>query len=161
MFNVEKFLHSDLVNIYKGEDDFENLIRFATKKLIDLEYIHSTYIKAIKKREKEFPTGLATRTYGVAIPHTDPCHIKKPFIYIIKLEKPIKFIQMGTVDQYVDVKYVFLLGFKQGEEQLQLLEALMSMFTNDSIMKQLEKEDAPDTILNIVSDFLLKKERNA
>lgn len=153
---AEELLQEDLVDIYEG-GDFKKLIEFAAKKLINLEYVRSTYIKAIQQREQEFPTGLVTSSYGVAIPHTDPSHIKKPFIYVIKSEQPIKFGQMGTIDEFVDVKYVFLLGFTKGADQLQLLQSLMTMFMNNHVMKELKEENNSQEILKIVNNFFIKE----
>lgn len=65
--------------------------------LIKEGYAKESYIQALITREQEFPTGLDVDGVGVAIPHTDVSHVIKPGIAIAVLEKPIDFIQMGSV----------------------------------------------------------------
>ncbi len=158
MIITEKMFYPELVDIYQGTNNFEELINFATEKLAEMNFIETSYPWALKEREQEYPTGLQTTSFAVAIPHTDPSHIKKTFIYVIKLKPPIRFGQMGTTDQFVAAHYAFLLGFNKGEEQLQLLKNLMEMFMDQKVMKQLAQTADTATILETVTDFFkLKK----
>lgn len=153
MIITKNMFHSDLVDIYEKDTDFSGLVDFVSQKLSQLNFIQDSYPNALKEREKEYPTGLETPTFAVAIPHTDPTHIKEPFIYIVKLQQEVSFGQMGTTEEYIQAKYAFFLGFNKGEDQLQLLQTLMSMFSNIEVMDALESEINKEKILAIVTNF--------
>lgn len=153
MIITKKMFHPELVAIHEKATDFSGLVDFVSQKLSQLNFIQNSYPKAIKEREKEYPTGLETPTFAVAIPHTDPTHIKEPFIYIVKLKQAVSFGQMGTTEEFIQAKYAFFLGFDKGEDQLQLLQTLMAMFTNSEVMSALESETNEAKILEIVTNF--------
>lgn len=153
MIITKNMFHPDLVDIYEKDTDFSGLVDFVSQKLSQLNFIQDSYPNALKEREKEYPTGLETPTFAVAIPHTDPTHIKEPFIYIVKLQQEVSFGQMGTTEEYIQAKYAFFLGFNKGEDQLQLLQTLMSMFSNIEVMDALESEINKEKILAIVTNF--------
>ncbi|GCF92712.1 PTS sugar transporter subunit IIA [Enterococcus florum] len=153
MIITKKMFHLNLVDIYEKDTDFSGLVDFVSQKLSQLNFIQDSYPNAIKEREKEYPTGLETPTFAVAIPHTDPTHIKEPFIYIVKLQQEVSFGQMGTTEEYIQAKYAFFLGFNKGEDQLQLLQTLMAMFSNIEVMDALESEINKEKILEIVTNF--------
>ncbi|MBO0453316.1 MULTISPECIES: PTS sugar transporter subunit IIA [Enterococcus] len=158
MIITDKMFYPELIDVYDGESALDTLVDYAANRLAELGFIETTYQKALKEREREYPTGLQTPSLAVAIPHTDPSHIKQPFIYIIKLANPVTFGQMGTTDEFVSAKYAFFLGFDKGEDQLQLLQKLMAMFMDETVMLRLEKEVDKKEILTLVTQFF-KAER--
>lgn len=157
MIITDKMFYPELIDVYDGGNESEALIDYATAKLADMEFIETTYQQALKEREREYPTGLQTPSFAVAIPHTDPSHIKKPFIYVIKLMNTVTFGQMGTTDEFVNAKYAFFLGFDKGEDQLKLLQNLMAMFMNEDVMAELETECNRAGILETVTNFFKKE----
>lgn len=150
---MDGYLHKELVAILDEENGQAEYLHLIAEKLKDQGYVEDSYEEAIIQREKEFPTGLQTSSIGVAIPHTDPQHIKKPFISILKLKTPVRFGQMGTIDQFVDVSYLFMLGFEKGEHQLILLQNLMKMFTDEEAMEKLINSNDEAEIYQIVTDY--------
>ncbi|MEB3363602.1 PTS sugar transporter subunit IIA [Lactobacillus sp. R2/2] len=83
------------------------------------------------QKRKEFPTGLMTKNFNIAIPHADPENVNAPFIYILRLAKPIVVEQMADREK-IKVKDVFILGIKDGRKQVDVLAALMNLFMNDA-----------------------------
>ena len=47
-------------------------------------YIASGWLDAVRTRENAYPTGLAMPAANIAIPHTDPGFVAKPYIAVIK-----------------------------------------------------------------------------
>ncbi|MBP2097678.1 PTS sugar transporter subunit IIA [Enterococcus rivorum] len=137
MVLATNYLNEELVDILTIEGDQEEYFEKVYEKLNQLDYIEDGYLDAIIEREKEYPTGLQTPFLAVAIPHTDPEFIKKPFIYLVKLKSPITFGQMGTTDTKIQVDCTFVLGMEKGEEQLVILQSLMKMFSNEEVMNKL------------------------
>lgn len=145
---------ADIIEIDGGQDEFFSYI---FQKLKQENYVAESFLDALREREKEYPTGLKTHFMGVAIPHTDPQHIKKPFIFIAKLKEPIKFGQMGSVDEQVEVQYAFVLGFDKGEQQLVLLQNLMMMFSDEETMNRLSEAISEKEMYTIVKQYYINK----
>ncbi len=128
----------------------EDALKFLGQRLFDKQYVKESYIEAVIAREKKYATGLPTEIYGVAIPHTDIVHVNEPGIAIGILNKPVKFIMMGTEDTEIDVKVVFMLAVKEPKEQLQLLEKLMTVFQDKSMLNNIVNlnEESMSDLLN-------------
>ena len=47
-------------------------------------YIASGWLGAVRTREDAYPTGLAMPAANIAIPHTDPGFVAKPYIAVVK-----------------------------------------------------------------------------
>lgn len=150
--------YSDLFDskLIKLNQEFESqreLFEYVSDILEEENYTEDTFFDAIREREKVFPTGLQTDMVNLAIPHTDVLHVKRPFIFVVTLNKPIKFIQMGTFDECVDIDTVFVLGIKEPQEQVGLLSNIMTQFRNKYFI------DAFNGIVNISKmEELLKNE---
>ena len=87
----------------------EQFFEEATKKLKMLEYVEDSFESAIMTREMSFPTGLELGHINIAIPHTDPQHVK-PFVAAYQLNNPIEFVQMATTDSLVPCELILILG---------------------------------------------------
>lgn len=118
----------------------ESAADFLQKTIPQLEkegYVNKQYLQGILKREEEFPTGLATKTYPVAIPHGFPENVIKPGIFVFKMDVPIPFKQMGSDNETVEVKMIFLLIVTRAEDQVLLLQALVNKFMDQAEMDRL------------------------
>ena len=117
----------------------EDALRFIASKLVEKEYVKESYVDAVIERERVYPTGLPTETYGVAIPHTDIVHVNEPGIGIAFLQEPVPFVMMGTDDVEITVKAIFMLAVKEPKAQLHLLEKLMDIFQDQQVLKDMLK----------------------
>lgn len=144
---------SKLIKLNQKFESQRELFEYVSDILEEENYTEDTFFDAIREREKVFPTGLQTDMVNLAIPHTDVIHVKRPFIFVVTLNKPIKFIQMGTFDEWVDIDTVFVLGIKEPQEQVGLLSNIMTQFRNKYFI------DAFNGIVNISKmEELLKNE---
>lgn len=130
---ISKELIFNNVNVTNREE----ALRFLASKLVEKEYVKDSYVEAVLERERVYPTGLPTETYGVAIPHTDIVHVNEPGIGIAFLEEPVTFIMMGTDDVEITVKAIFMLAVKEPKEQLHLLEKLTDVFQDQQVLKDM------------------------
>ena len=130
------------------EDVFTTLAGEFIKKGVAKE----TFVQGLKDREAVFPTGLRLNNMGVAIPHTDIVHVNKAQIGFMTLDAPIRFREMGTEDQYVDVQVIFMLALKEPHQQLETLQALMALFMNDELMEKLQKVDNYEDYYQIIKE---------
>lgn len=112
----------------------EEVLKTMADKLYEAELVEPSFYNGILNREEVFPTGLFVDPYGIAIPHTDADRVKKPQIAFASLKRPVKFKQMGNQDNEVDVSLVFMLALKKAEEQIQMLQKLMDVFQNQTLL---------------------------
>lgn len=147
---MNQFLNEELVFIHKhylnSDDLFENIGEEITAK----GFGTSHFIEKIKEREENFPTGLNLGHYGVAIPHTDPEFITEQFISVATLEEPVIFKSMDNIEVEVPVSLVFILGLKKAENQLIVLQNLMKIIQNETLVRQLIQEKNVQKLLNII-----------
>jgi galactitol PTS system EIIA component len=105
--------------------------------LLSENLVYGDFKQGILDRESQFPTGLPTVPFGVAIPHTDPDKVKESQIAFASLNKPVKFQMMGSSGAEVDVSIIFVLAIKNADEHLGTLQKLIEMFQNESLIKSL------------------------
>ena len=125
--------------------------------LLGKNYVKESYTDAVLTREKSFPTGLRTLDVHVAIPHCDVGHCLQAGIAIGVLESPVEFTEMATLDQYVEVKIIFLLAITEPEQQVVWLARLVDLFQTPGFLLDLSKAENSETGYQIVIDALIKE----
>lgn len=131
-------------------DNAEEAIRFGADKLYQAGYIKETFADSVVEREKEFPTGLPTEPFGIAIPHTDRSFVKKSGVCCMKMKKPVSFQQMGNGDETIAAHFVLLLAISDSSEHMNLLSGLMELFTNKELLMKLEQAKSEEEIIAIL-----------
>jgi PTS system galactitol-specific IIA component len=132
------------VNVFTEEEAFE----IVANRLSGLGMVNDNYLKGITTREKEFPTGLITQHLNIALPHSDPEYVNKPFIFIARLENDVTCKQMGD-SQEMSVRDLFFLGIKNGKEQVGLLQAIMNLFMNETFVEQYRLAESPEAVYKL------------
>lgn len=130
------------------EDVFETM----GGKLIEEGRCEKTYIQALKDRERIFPTGVLVQDTGVAIPHTDPEHVKESAIAIATLKNPVKFYHMGTnPEEGIEVKVSFVIMLAiAGREHLDVLQKAIQLIQDQEVLQKLIKAENAKEIIEIV-----------
>ena len=129
----------------------ENLFQEVGKKLYEMGYVKDSFANALSEREKNFPTGLATEPFQVAIPHTDSIHVQKEAIACIRLLNPIKFRDVGDDENEVDAEFVFVLCILEPEKQVDILKALVDTLSNEEIMRSIKTSENSDKVYEILT----------
>lgn len=96
--------------------------------------VKDTYCQAVIEREREYPTGVPTAYYDVAIPHSQSDHVLIPGLAVAKMHKSVQFYSMGAEDEPLQAEVVILLAVKDPESQLNMLRSLMGLFENENAM---------------------------
>nr|WP_238990175.1 PTS sugar transporter subunit IIA [Streptococcus uberis] len=146
---VAQLVREDLLNHHLKAKDKSHLLELLSDDLFEKGYVLDSFKEAIIKREGDFPTGLQLEEVAVAIPHTYSEHVKKPFLYINKLEETIPFIQMGTDDEIVQVSYVIVLGITEPHKQTGLLVELMEIFGDSEFLDQLQEAKSEEDLYHL------------
>ncbi|MDE4542172.1 PTS sugar transporter subunit IIA [Thermoanaerobacterium sp. R66] len=134
----------------KSQDDVFDVLY---KKLFENGYVKETYLEAVKKREKVFPTGLLLNKYNVAIPHTDPEHVIKPAIAVATLKKPVIFKNMANPLEDVLVNIIFMIALNESHSQVEMLQQLIQLIQDDSLLEKIIGEDGGDGIITSIKMY--------
>ncbi|MFD2831398.1 PTS sugar transporter subunit IIA [Corticicoccus populi] len=150
----EKLFDKELMMLDANFENQRILFKEVSKDLLKKGFVTETYADALNLREKEFPTGLETAHCKIAIPHTDVKHVKKPFIYLVKLDEEIVFNNMGDMSQSFGVKAVLFLGIKEPAEQIKLLSKLMENFIEKSFSDLIFEEKNKNELEIKLNNFI-------
>lgn len=131
---------TDLTNIFVNVEltNFEAIIEFAATPLLANDDVAKIYPAEVVKREADFPTGLPTEPFGVAIPHTNPEFVFRNKVTIITLKKPITMKVMGSPSETVEVSILFLLALGESNKQLNVLQKLMKIMSNQDLLNRIK-----------------------
>lgn len=155
---ISQLVNKTLINLEGVGEDKKKLLQKLSKTLFDKGFVTDGFASAIMEREEEFPTGLRLEKTAVAIPHTYSEYVKKPFIYIVKLSKPITFIQMGTSDEEVPVNFVIVLGISEPKNQTGLLVELMNIFGQDEFITKLQNSKSEEEVYQLFVTVEMEEE---
>src|SRR5690625_2466078 len=106
----------------------EEVIRTLGSKLHKKGYVTDGFVKGAIEREQEYPTGLPTAPYGIAIPHTDADKVIEAQIAFANTKNPIPFQSMSDASVQVNVNVIFMIAMNKPEKQLEMLQKLMGKF---------------------------------
>ena len=133
-------------------ETWEDVMKSLGQKLINEGYTKESYIDALLTREKDFPTGLDIEGLGVAIPHTDVSHVNKAGIAIGVLKKPVTFIQMGSDDEEIGVKLVFMLAVTDPNAHIDELQRIIEIIQDKDVLEKLFTVTDKDTIIEVIKE---------
>lgn len=118
--------------------------------------VNDSFLENVLKREEVYPTGLLVNGVGIAIPHTDSEYVKKSQLGFMSLESPVVFNEMGTLDKEVEVNLIFMLALKEAHEQLSMLQQLIEMFQNESVISSLFEIETEEEFIKLMESQNLK-----
>lgn len=131
---------------------YEDVMRAVGQKVTAEGFAKESYVDALINREKDFPTGLDIDGFGVAIPHTDVSHVNKAATAIAILKNPVTFVQMGTDDDYVDAKVVFVLAVDDPKGHLEQLQRIISIIQDKNVLEKLTQVNEASEIINVIKE---------
>lgn len=115
------------INVADGAafKNYDEVLKHIHEKHLAEGIVRESYLKALREREADYPTGILLDGYAVAIPHCDSQHAVNPAIYIIRLPQEIE-VNQADGDEKLRVRLVINLVVTHPSEQLQLLKALFN-----------------------------------
>lgn len=123
------------------------------QRLLDNDVVKPGFIPAILKREEDYCTGLAFAEMGIALPHTDAEHVKKPCVGIASLRKAVTFQSMGMPNVPCEVEMLFMLGITEPETQLKFLTTLMVTFQTAGRLNALKACKTPEKLTELFKSY--------
>lgn len=137
--SYKEMFDEQLIGTQLEGDSEETIFENVAAHLENLGFVNEGYLKGIVTRERQFPTGLITQHLNIALPHSEPEYVEKPFVYIARLKDEITVKQMGD-SQDMGVKDLFFLGIKDPKEQVGLLQAFMELFMKEKFVAEYKAE---------------------
>ncbi|MDR2340278.1 MAG: PTS sugar transporter subunit IIA [Deltaproteobacteria bacterium] len=143
-------LDKDLV--FTGIDGTESndILKYLGGALVKSGYCKESFVDALAKRESQNPTGIDMSGFGIAIPHTDISHVIKDGIAIGTLNNPVRFVAMGTDDEFVDVKVVFALAITDPIAHLAQIQTLISILQDPNVLESIWLSNSPEAIIGTI-----------
>lgn len=145
-------LQKSLILMEMEADDSQDVFKQLGGALIKEGYAKDSYIDALAAREKDYPTGLDIDGFGVAIPHTDVSHVNKAGTAIAVLKSPVTFIQMGTDDEEVEVKLVFMLSVTDPNAHIDELQKILAIIQDTNVLDQIANAKDAQKIIEIIKE---------
>lgn len=106
----------------------DDVLGYVADRMYALDMVTSEFKEAVIAREKKYPTGLPSPAIDIAVPHTDPQHVRKSFIAVVRTQNGIPFTEMSTTESSLDAHIMFILGFKNNKNQVKVLQVLVQEF---------------------------------
>jgi PTS system galactitol-specific IIA component len=154
---ISEFFNNELVVTNFDAKCKEDVFDVLYKKLYENGFVKESYLEAIKKREKNFPTGLQLNRYNVAIPHTDPEHVVKPAIAVATLKNPVIFKNMANPLEDVEVSLVFMIALNEAHSQVEMLQQLVQLIQNDNLLEKIIRANGGGEIINLIVETFENK----
>lgn len=149
---LKEILFPECILTHVKADNKEQALRQLFEVLLRTGKVKPTFYDAVLEREREYPTGLALETWNAAIPHVVPAHVEHSALGIAILEKPVTFQRMDDDDATVEVKVIFNIALDSNGKQLDILQQIMGIVSDPTIMGQLAQADTPQDVLNILQE---------
>lgn len=154
---ISEFFQNELIVTNLDVESKEEVFKVLFKKLYDNGFVKESFLDAIIKREKSFPTGLQLKKYNVAIPHTDPEHVIKPAIAVATLSNPVIFKNMANPLEDVLVNIIFMIALNESHSQVEMLQQLIQLIQNDVFLEKIISLEGGDEIINLVVETFKNK----
>jgi len=123
--------------------------------LEDRGMVKESFRNAIKEREKNYPTGINTAQFGVAIPHVDPKHVLKNAVLTVTLEVPVEFGMMGgEPSDRVKVECLLVLLINDLDRHLKTLIKFMKILQNQQDLILLRNARCEMEIRQVLSGYI-------
>lgn len=145
-------LKSSLIMTELEAESFEDVMGRMGGTLVHEGYAKKSYVEALIAREKEFPTGLDVNGVGVAIPHTDVSHVNKEGTAIGVLKQPVAFTQMGTDDEKVEVRLVFMLAVVNPDAHIDQIQRIVAIIQDTAVLNRLLEVNDAKQIVEIIRE---------
>lgn len=113
------------------------------------------YTAALLRREQEFPTGLPTMPYGVAIPHADGQYVIRSGLAVCTLSTPIPFQEMGNPIGVVSVRLAILIALPMAQQraQAEVLQWLLSLIQRHTFLHVMAESDSVAQIMEAFQQY--------
>lgn len=137
--NVEAGLKESfkIIGLFLDGNNKEETILQIAKIMYSQGLVCEEYGKKVLEREIDFPTGLPTSPIYVAIPHSDKIYAYQSAVAVTRVNKPVRFRNMGAPEEELSVDLILLLAVPPHEDQVLMIQAVMEIVQNQQALTNL------------------------
>lgn len=143
-------LRPELVFFDVDAKDEHELFEQLGERLRPLGCITDDWLERIESREGQYPTGLHTKTIGIALPHADGC-VREQYIAVVKPVRPVVFRPMAGIGGPVEASLVLNLGVTRDGGQVEVLQQLMNVFMDEDSVAEIMAQTTPEGMVRALS----------
>ena len=114
----------------------EEVLSALSDRLCEKGFVKASFKEAVIERERTFPTGLPSQI-PVAIPHTDAEHNLHSALAMAVLKEPVLFHLMGSDEDTIPVRLVFMLTLSEPEAPANWIGRLTDLIRNRPLLESL------------------------
>ena len=137
--DLKEVIHSRYISISADRRYKDELLDEMIGRLLVDGYVEPGFVLRVYKREGMMTTVL---NGGIAIPHGSPEHVRKPVIAVTKLDTPVAWDGINTVD------LIFVLALD--EKSKKYFEQLYQIISDESMVSALRECKRPEEIYHIL-----------
>lgn len=155
LLNWIQWLHPERIVMQENYSSAEDTLRsMATFLKEDVDVI-AGYPDALVRRERNYPTGLPTEPFGVAIPHADGRYVMRPNLVVSTLKTPVAFHEMGNPQNLVMVKLVILIALpgENPNDQTRILQGIAGLIQNPGFLRDVDECREGAQLLNLFGRY--------
>lgn len=152
MVNISELIDNGKV-YFSNKKNREDLYAYLADSLQNDGYVQDTFLEALKIREAQFPTGIVSHDYNIALPHVDAQHVKRNALIIVILDEPIKFNRMDKLNEVIDVKVIFMLLIKDVKYHMQTISDLAKLWFNNDFMTSILTVKGKKELIALVKQY--------
>jgi len=151
---MSQAIFEELVDVGVETKDAIDAIRQLGTRFEQAGFVKDSYVEAVAAREAKYPTGLQLENMGICMPHTKGAHVNRPAVGVFKLKSPVTFSHMGDPDTKVQAELVFMMAILNSDEQLDLLQKVMKVFTNRQAMAEFKAAQSKQELLEVSKRYI-------
>lgn len=144
------YLKEPLIFVQEIYDSRDELLEQVYQRAFNLGWVREDFLSRIKEREETFPTGIQLQNLGAAIPHTDSECVLQEFVAVVTNERPVVFNNMEDKAVQVKTDIVFVLGLNQPHAQLEMLQSLMGLLQNETLLSEMLLASNEVSLLEVI-----------
>jgi PTS system galactitol-specific IIA component len=138
----------------------DEVIKSLCARLQACGYVGDSYCAAVIEREKQYPTGLPTQPFAIALPHADHAGVLKSALALAVLEEPVTFRAMDFPTNELPVRLVLLLAVANPENQMPTLRWVLKVMQDREIVASLVDAHNPEDVLTILAPIMEKEAKS-
>jgi len=145
----------DVVVVSKlSATDWREALKRLCEYAVNNGYAKKTLVDAILNRERRCPTGFPIENHrGVALPHEDVVHAKKPIIIIAKPTNPILFGRIDNAEKEIEALLIILVIVNDVKRHLNTIEKLTPLLKDIKLVEKVREISLPELKQEMLSNL--------
>lgn len=139
--------------------DADALFTEVAQALRERGWVAPTFLEALRKREREFPTGLDFGRFHAALPHVDPEHVHTSALVVAVNRRPVTFQAMDNPARALSCRLAVFPMLRDATKQVPFLVAATGSLQQPGFYEQLSSAEDPEQVAALLRGALERANR--